>query len=135
MLARRNTVSCYSTVTMNSTDPQLEQRTADRDRAIEAIAKILDTVEAQSRQLDDWEKMSVASALNSVVRGAYLLALTEANLAMKPIHQPAELKVRLEPQIAELDLDGLRRVLADAQAEPVREFPAFGTWYGSTSRG
>ena len=120
---------------MNSNDPQWEQRTADRDRSIEAIAKVLDTVEAQNRQLDDWEKMSVASALNNVFRGAYLLAFTEAHLAMEPIHQPAELQVRLEPQIAELDLDGLRRVLAEAQAEPVREFPLFGTWYGTTSRG
>ena len=96
--------------------------------AIAAVAAAIDTLELENRQLDDWEKMQIASALNSVLRGAYLLALSHANLVMVSRNERSRVPVQLDPQIAEMDLARFRGVLAQAQTEPVRQFAFFGRW-------
>jgi hypothetical protein len=79
--------------------------------------------------------MSCASAIDSVFRGAYLLALSSARLGMLASHQRAVIDIDLDPQIAEFDVSRFRRVLQTAREEPVRGISLLREVVGLTNSG
>ena len=104
-------------------------RAKEKTEAEKAIAAALNHIESENRPADAWEKAHLAGALNSVFRGAYLLALTQAGLASVPDTERSRAPIYLDDDIAAMRLQQFRIALAAAEAEPVREFPHFGNWW------
>jgi hypothetical protein len=99
-----------------------------KDKAEAEIGSALDQIEREGGDLDEWQRAQLAGALNSVFRGAYRLAKFQAALAVVPKAERSKAPIDLDPPIADMNLERFRKVLAEAQAEPAREFPHFGSW-------
>jgi hypothetical protein len=104
-------------------EAEAQRRKVEAEKVVEAA---LDLIENGDVELDAWQRAQLAGAINSIFRGAYLLALTQARLALVVDHSDAG--IELDPQIADMDVARFRKVLAEAQAEPARAFPHFGPW-------
>ena len=111
----------------------ISKRTAEKERAVTQIRRALDAIGNEDRQPDDWEKVSLAGAIDNVFRGLYALAEVEAYLAMTPPKRrsPHRRAALPEPALAECDLDVFKHALAQAEAEDVKEYPVFGPWLTS----
>jgi len=94
-------------------EAEAQRRKVEAERAVEAA---LDHVENGDVEMDDWQRAQLAGAINSIFRGAYLLAMTQARLALVVDHSDAG--IELDPHIADMDVAGFRAALARAQKEP-----------------
>jgi hypothetical protein len=47
----------------------ISKRTAEKERAVTQIRRALDAIGNEDRQPDDWEKVSLAGAIDNVFRG------------------------------------------------------------------
>jgi hypothetical protein len=85
------------------------------------------SIEQEHREPDQWERVHFVHGLASLFSGAYSLAACEADLALTPPGERSPtVKLPADPLFDRCDIARLRRVLAAAQAESVREFPSFG---------
>src|SRR5262245_55143285 len=110
----------------------ISERTAEKERAVTHIRRALDAIGQEDRQPDDWEKVSLAGAIDNVFRGLYTLAEVEAYVAMTPPTKRSPHRIGLsEPALAACDLELFKRALAQAEAEDVRVYPVFGSWLPS----
>jgi hypothetical protein len=108
-------------------EAHLREREAEKKDAIAALHEALASIEQQHREPDQWERVHFVHGLASLFSGAYSLAACEADLAQTP---PADrsptVKLPADLLFDRCNIALLRRVLAAAEAEPVREFPSFG---------
>jgi hypothetical protein len=101
-----------------SEDPKT-LRAAERDTATETIARALN----QGRELDDWQKAHICSAVGSVYCGLYRLAQTEAHLAMVP--PQGHVPFTADAQTQGLTRDTLTVALREVAGLPLRLSPVF----------
>ena len=107
---------------MNS---DLRDRDAERVAAIEEIEAAFVPFVEHGREPDAWERQCLTEAINCIFRGAYMLATTNAHLALTP---PAERSpgAQLDPSYDRFDLAALQKGFAEACRAPVRPYPHFG---------
>ena len=90
----------------------------------EALESVLDKIDRCGREPDAWERAHLVTAISLLFRGAYSLAgLQTADAAASPERRSPD------PHLPDLPPYGtklLRLALAEAVAEPLREWPHFG---------
>ena len=105
----------------------LQERERERRNAVAAIDEAFDAIEQQQREPDQWERVYLVHALSSLSRGIYLLARTEADLALTPPDERSPTpELPADPILNECDVARLRDVLRAIAAEPVRPYQHFG---------
>jgi hypothetical protein len=105
----------------------LQERERERQNAVAAISEAIDAIEQQQREPDQWERVYLMHALSSLSRGIYLLARTEADLALTPTDERSRMaKLPADPILDECDIVRLRDTLRAIAAEPVRPYQHFG---------
>ncbi len=108
-------------------EAHLREREAEKQDAIAALEEALVSIEQEHREPDQWERVHFVRGLASLFSGAYSLAACEAYLALTaPGERSPTVKLPADPLFDRCNIALLRRVLAAAEAEPVREFPSFG---------
>ena len=111
--------------TITTLDTLKADKQAEKQRAVEMIEDALNALDRDDREPDAWERDCLAMAIDSIFRGLYGLAETEANLAMTPPNQRGR-PSPLPDENLDFTKKVLREVLAQANAEPLRLSPSFG---------
>lgn len=104
-----------------------QQRIAEQAHAIARINRVINRLDAERREPDQWEAANLMDAVGSLVAGCYGLATTHADLASTP-HDERSPAVCLpdDPLYQLRDLAVLRSALATATALPALPLPHFG---------
>jgi hypothetical protein len=97
----------------------MEERQAGKRAADEAIDRAFDEL----TQLDDWNKMCLADAIQASEAGLYGLAWTMAQKALVPADQRGA--YHIDPEIKALTRDEFERAIQTVRALPAREYPVF----------
>ncbi len=112
---------------MMPVDNHMQTREAEKAEALARIAEVLDELENQRREPDRWERDCLVHAFAAFFSGIYLLAATEARLALVPPNQHAsDASLPSDPIFDRCNQLFLRRVFQAAQTWPTRPFPYFG---------
>ena len=102
---------------------ELRRREQEKNEAVTAIEITLSTVEKEQREPDHWERAFLVQAIDMLFRGAYGLATVDAELALTPLtERSSKPNLPSDPLFERL----LREALREAEAEPLRTWPAFG---------
>jgi hypothetical protein len=108
-------------------DHLLHDREEEKAHAVDAIGQALSTIEANGRELDQWERAFMVQAIGWLYRGGYRFALMDAELALTPRAQRSPTSnLHDDPLLDRCNVTLLRKALHEAQREPVRAFPALG---------
>jgi hypothetical protein len=106
---------------------RLRERKQERAQAVEAIEHAIATIERDGRDPDLWERVFLVQAIGMLFRGGYSLAAVDAQLVLTPVversprpHLPSD------PFYDRCTLPIVKAALAEALAEPVREFAQLG---------
>ena len=105
----------------------MQMRTAERQAAAIFIRDAITSTAKDHQEPDHWERVHIARALNSFFRGAYGLAMTEADLSLTPKAQRSpQARLPTDPFYERCTAAFLRKNLWELCSEPVRAFPHFG---------
>lgn len=105
----------------------MNRRKIEKETATAEIAMVINRLMEERREPDHWEWVCLVRALEEVFSGCYGLAITNARFALTPPEERSPLaKLPVDPFLDRCDLQLLSRVLRQAVAEPVQEFPHFG---------
>lgn len=108
-----------------STDDLFETRKADKAQALGEIAAVLAMIDAEHRDPDPWERLSLLRAFALVSAGCYLLASLEArDASLKPTIAMDERAA--EPVLQACDLLVMFEALKESMAEEARPYPHLG---------
>ncbi|MCX8255407.1 hypothetical protein RHAL1_03433 [Beijerinckiaceae bacterium RH AL1] len=110
---------------MSSTDELYETRKADKAQALGEIAAVLAMIDAEHREPDAWERLSLLRAFSLVSSGCYLLATLEARDASLRPDVPMDERAA-EPVLERCDLLTMFEALKEAMAEEARPYPHLG---------
>lgn len=112
---------------MNTLDAHRSERQSEKAAAVDAIEKALIEIGAKKREPDMWERVLLVQAVGALFRGAYRLAMVDAELAMTPPNERSH-STNLHPDafVQRCDSALLRVAFREAAAEPIRDHPAFG---------
>jgi hypothetical protein len=112
---------------MNPSDDHMQQRQAEKDEALADIAVVLDAIEHEHRNPDQWERVHLARAFAAMFSGGYSSAMCEARIALAlPSERSQNAKLPHTTFLERCDLSLLMRVWHEAKAESVKPFPHFG---------
>jgi hypothetical protein len=112
---------------LNATDHHNQEQAARRLAAVAAIEDSISTIGGEDRAPDQWERVSLVSAISMLFRGAYTLALVEAGKALTPPNERSlSANLPTDPIYDRCDIALLRAALREAEAEPLRLWPHFG---------
>ena len=90
----------------------------------DALGSLLDKIDWERREPDPWERAHLVTAISLLFRGAYSLAALQAmNAATAPERRSPEAQLS---DVSPYGLEVLRQALAEANAEPLREWPHLG---------
>ena len=102
------------------------ERAAEKASAVENIEIALRAVESSGCEPDWWEREQLVEAIGALFRGAYRLALCEAELALAPRNERSPDTTAKCGDLARFSLSDLRRAFVVAKDEPLRRFPHSG---------
>jgi hypothetical protein len=92
---------------------------------IDALEIVLRDFRERGGDIDDWERLYLASALASIQRGLYGLAVIDVETAMVPPAVRGWISQRIPPEIMALGFDDFMRLCREARAWPVEPHPIF----------
>src|ERR1700747_899503 len=100
------------------TDHHAERVRQHRD-AVETIQQARSAIESEQREPDQWERENLVMAIGLILRAGYRAVAPIVEHALTPPDQ--HVPIPDDPTYKPLDLEGLKRALANAAAQPVRD--------------
>lgn len=95
-----------------------------REHALDALASAVAHFDNAGLEPDTWQGWNLAKAFNEMTRGCYSSAAISVRDAMLP--QQGRPQGKIPNDFGTIDRNLLSRLLENAHAEPVRQFPHHG---------
>ena len=106
-------------------DERHQTRAADKAQALGEIAAVLAMIDAEKREPEIWERLSLLRAFSLISAGCYNIAVLEArDASLAPTRDVGDLLA--EPVLGRCDLLTLFEALKEAMAEEPRLYPHLG---------
>jgi hypothetical protein len=108
------------------------ERVRQHGEALEVLSQALSGIEQQRREPDAWERDNLLFAIGLVLRGGYIAVQAVVAHAQTPPNE--RMKLADNPDLAVADLRFLQSALAEAAAQPVRDYATVAPWHEAAAR-
>lgn len=90
---------------------------------LDALEIVLRDFRERGGDIDDWERLHLGTALASIQRGLYGLAVVDIENALVPAAVRGWISQRMPPEILALSFDDIERLCREARHWPVEPHP------------